>query len=176
MQQRWNYGLRRMFFWIAFAAVLLAGVARVSEFELSDWDEAPEPGFFVIAVRVDEWNSLPLLESLRTQMLETVPDATIGGESVGLSGAVVGGSLRVIRHSSRNIDLAALANECQSRVDDVMDQNGWTSKITLCIVDSQGNRFTATDRFTRTDQGDQTNAVEPRNQGEEDSQSVPSAR
>ncbi len=168
MQQRWNFGLRRMFSWIALLAVLLAGVVGVREFDLSDWDEAAESGFSVITVRADGWNTWPVLETLRTQMMAAVPENTIRGEGVGRSGALLGCFLRVIRSSSRDIDLASLANECQSRADDVMNQNGWTSKITLCIVDSQGNRFTATDRFTRTDQGDQTSAVKPRNQGEED--------
>ena len=157
-----------MFSWITFLAVLLAGVVGVREFDLYDWDEPAESGFFVIAVRVDGWNSGSVMDALGASLTAAVPDDTIQGEGIGQSGAVLGGFLHVIRSSSRNIDLAALANECQSRVDDVMDQNGWTSKITLCIVDSHGNRFTATDRFTRIDQGDQTNAVRPRNQDEDD--------
>ncbi len=70
MEKRWRFGLRRLFFWIAFWAVMLSGVVRVRDFDLSEWDEAPEPGYFVIAVRLDGWNSLPVMDhGIRAKMI-----------------------------------------------------------------------------------------------------------
>jgi len=136
-----KFTLRQLLLLVTVLCFAFGLIAHFLRKDLDDWDEPPDRGFFVIAVRLDYGK--PEILDLFVDPINQLVSWDIPGEGVLNYRGMTGCYIRCSRRLSRGLNLSILANNCQSIFADVLEDEGINAKVRLCIIDDQGRRYLA---------------------------------